>query len=84
LASNTFEKFQGGSFTWDWRTPVKVVLDIDRCSGHGRCYSLSPDVFASDEEGHSLLKVEGAPPELEEQVRQAAANCPERAISVEE
>src|ERR1700728_4031671 len=34
---------------------VKIILSADRCTGHGRCYSLAPELFDSDDEGHSVL-----------------------------
>jgi len=63
---------------------MKVVVDAERCVGHGRCYALAPDVFASDDRGHCELLVTDVPPELEAQARTGAANCPETAITVEE
>ena len=63
---------------------MKVILNSEACTGHGRCYVLAPDVFDADEEGYSVLKVAEVPPELEAQARAGVANCPERAISVEE
>ena len=27
----------------------RVTVDADRCTGHGRCYTLAPDVFDADE-----------------------------------
>ncbi len=32
-----------------------VEIDTDRCSGHGRCYALAPEVFAPDDEGYGRL-----------------------------
>ncbi len=62
---------------------MKVIIDHVACTGHGRCYTLVPALFDSDDEGHSVLLVEG---DLAESQRQealtAAANCPERAITV--
>ena len=63
---------------------VRVHVDPEACTGHGRCYSLSPDVFGADDDGHCLLASEEVPPGLEEQARRGAANCPEQAITVEE
>jgi ferredoxin len=63
---------------------MKVRIDSNLCSGHGRCYTLAPDVFGSDDNGYSLLKVSDVPTELEDQARSGVANCPERAISIEE
>jgi ferredoxin len=61
---------------------MKVTVDPDRCQGHARCWSLCPEVFSLDEEGHSVVSADEVPAELEEQVSRAAANCPERAITV--
>ena len=64
---------------------MRVVLDLDACEGHGRCYALAPDVFEPDDEGHAVLLVSGTlPPELERPARLAADNCPERAITIQE
>ena len=64
---------------------MRIVLDSEACQGHGRCYSLAPDLFEADEEGYSVLLVTGAvPPELHEAARLAADNCPEFAITLVE
>ena len=63
---------------------MRVILDREKCQGHGRCYALSPTLFDTDDEGYAVLKVEGdLPPELEDDARIAADNCPEYAITVE-
>jgi ferredoxin len=63
---------------------MKLVLDNDKCQGHGRCYSLAPDLFESNDIGNSVLKVTGeVPPELEAAARLAVDNCPEYAIEIE-
>jgi ferredoxin len=61
---------------------VKVTVDADVCTGHGRCYVLGPDVFSPDDFGHCLVLRADVPPELEHQARTAAESCPERAITV--
>jgi len=63
---------------------MKVIIDHEACTGHGRCYVLSPDVFDADDEGYSTLRMTDVPPELEAQARTAVLNCPERAITIEE
>ncbi len=60
----------------------RVSVDADRCTGHGRCYSLAPDVFDADEIGHSKLIVEEVCGELKQQASLAAQNCPENAITL--
>jgi ferredoxin len=62
---------------------VKVHIDSERCQGHGRCYDLTPGLFADDEEGYGQVIGDGVvPPGQEGQARLAAANCPERAIDL--
>ncbi len=64
---------------------MRVRLDSEKCQGHGRCYALAPDLFESDDEGYSVLKITGdVPAELEEAARLAADNCPEFAIELDE
>jgi ferredoxin len=62
---------------------VKVTVDVDLCTGHGRCYALAPDVFAPDDFGHcEVIVVEPATDNTQSQARLGAENCPERAITV--
>ena len=65
---------------------MKIVIDEERCTGHGRCYSLVPELFDSDDPGHSLLRDPGAEVSAD-QVRQAQVavdNCPEDCISLQD
>ncbi|MBN2624154.1 MAG: ferredoxin [Acidimicrobiales bacterium] len=67
------------------RSAMKVHVDQERCQGHGRCYSLAPELFEPDEIGNSVEIGDGTvPPGLEEAARKAVLNCPEQAISLEE
>ncbi len=62
---------------------MKVVIDADRCTGHGRCYTLAPEVFDADDRGLGVVKGTGeVGAELEATARRAVANCPEQAIAV--
>jgi ferredoxin len=64
---------------------VRVTIDPDACTGHGRCYTLAAGVFDSDDRGLGVVSIEGdIPAELEKVARQAVANCPEQAISIVE
>ena len=62
---------------------MRIHLDREACQGHGRCYALAPELFDSDEEGYSVLLVEGGevPAGAEEAARLAVDNCPEYAIT---
>jgi ferredoxin len=59
-----------------------VHVDADRCVGHGRCYTLAPEVFDADDVGHSIVRVEDVSGALEAQAEDAERNCPEAAITL--
>ena len=63
---------------------MRIVLDAQRCTGHGRCYSLAPELFDSDDDGHSVVIAPEVPAALEAQARLAVDNCPESCISLED
>ena len=60
----------------------RVRVDPDRCTGHGRCYTLAPDVFDADEVGHSIVLVDEVSGELEAHAVIGEQNCPESAITI--
>ena len=63
---------------------MRVIVDHDRCQGHGRCYDLAPEVFGADDEGYVVLLAEGdLPDELVEPARKGVLNCPEQALTLE-
>ena len=64
----------------------KVKVDSEKCQGHNRCYAMAPGMFKVDELGYATPRGDG---ELKnekdiELAERAVANCPERAISIEE
>ena len=61
---------------------MRLRIDPELCAGHGRCYSLAPEVFDCDEFGHGTLVSEEVPEALRAKAELGAANCPEGAISV--
>ena len=62
---------------------VKVSIDRDVCQGHARCWEVCPDVFDLDREGYAVVTRPEVNGDLEGEVAEAAANCPEGAITVE-
>ena len=62
---------------------MKMHLDSEKCQGHGRCYSLAPDLFDCDDLGTAIVVVAG---ELDDEqlakAQLAAGNCPEFAITI--
>lgn len=63
---------------------MKIRLDVDACTGHGRCYALAPDVFDADDVGHCVSKLDDVPSELQADARVAVANCPEVALTIDD
>ncbi len=61
---------------------TRVSVDADACTGHGRCYTLAPDVFDADDVGHCVVLAEEVSGDLEARAQAAAQNCPEGAITV--
>lgn len=62
---------------------MRILLNAEACTGHGRCYSLEPDLFDADEFGHCVVLAPEVPTGREDGARSAAANCPEHALTVE-
>lgn len=63
---------------------MRIELDAETCTGHGRCYALAPRVFAPDDMGHCEIMVAEPSPELEGSARAAVASCPEDALRIVE
>jgi ferredoxin len=61
---------------------TRIFLDAERCTGHGRCYTLAPDVFDADEVGHCVVLSADVSGDLEGQAVTAEQNCPEGAITL--
>ena len=62
---------------------MRVLIDSDRCQGHGRCYDLAPQLFTEDEEGYGQVIGEGkVSADDEHQAQLAFSNCPENAVQI--
>jgi ferredoxin len=63
-------------------SPLRVVVDLNRCQGYAQCCFLAPDAFWLH--GEEALWYDPAPDEGQrEHVRRAAAACPVQAILLE-
>ena len=63
---------------------MRLFVDVAKCSGHGRCYSVAPDLLDADDEGFVTARGStiDVPPTLVAAARRAAESCPEEAITV--
>lgn len=63
---------------------MKLTVDGDRCTGHGRCYPLAPELLDSDDDGYVTHRGEvvGVPEHQVAHAREAAGTCPEGAITL--
>jgi ferredoxin len=52
------------------------------CQGHARCWDICPEVFTIDDDGFSSVSETAVPAGLVGKVREAANNCPDRAITI--
>lgn len=61
-----------------------ISIDSDKCMGHGRCYSVAPDLLSDDDEG--FVAERGRCWKLPDgqvgDAQDAADACPEGAIAV--
>jgi len=65
---------------------MRIAVSKELCTGQGRCYVISPDLFTSDTEGFNAERGTefDVPSGFEKEARLAADTCPEGAISVVE
>ena len=63
---------------------MKAIVDEDLCLGCGICVDVCPEVFEMGEGDKAKVKVSPVPPEKESSCRDAAEQCPESAIKIED
>ena len=64
---------------------MRIRVDRDGCTGHGRCNAAAPELFELDEEGYNRGRHDGiidVPPGLEDVALRGVRACPERIITV--
>ena len=62
---------------------MKVIVDVDLCTGCGLCVDTCPEVFKMDDAVARVL-VESVPEDALDTCREAADNCPVEAVKIEE
>jgi ferredoxin len=62
---------------------MRLWIDTAICTGHGRCYSLVPELFETDDSGYGIVTCEEIDESQVERARSAVQNCPEHAIRID-
>jgi ferredoxin len=65
---------------------VKIRVDKERCMGHGRCWTVAPELLTYDEEGFVAIPADGmnVDPDQLGAAEEAVSSCPEEALSLVE
>lgn len=64
---------------------MRIVIDPQLCTGHGRCYVLSPGLFFDDERGYGQVIGDGTfDAARQAEATRAVEGCPEQAISIQD
>jgi ferredoxin len=65
---------------------MRISVDREQCVGHGRCYTVSPEVFEPDDEGFCAGQgiIREIPAGLEAAARAGGEACPAGAIAIAE
>jgi ferredoxin len=63
---------------------MKLAVDAQKCSGHGRCYTVAPELLEPDDDGFVTIRGSAVdlPPGSAADARKAADWCPEGAITL--
>ena len=61
---------------------LRVGIDPERCTGHGRCFAVAPDLFGPDDDGYGQPFAQAFADDLSEQAQLAVRNCPEDAVAI--
>ena len=64
---------------------MKLEVNAELCRGHGRCYTVAPDLLEDDDD-EGFVTVRGqiidVPDDQADAARNAAGSCPESAIQL--
>ena len=63
---------------------MRVKIDGEHCTGHGRCAKYAPNVFILDDDGYNTDRGNeiDVPEGEEDNAKRGMKSCPERAITL--
>jgi ferredoxin len=63
---------------------MKIRVDGDLCTGHGRCWTLAPEVYDADDDGYNggAGTVVDVAPGQEAAALRGLRSCPEAALTI--
>jgi ferredoxin len=61
---------------------MRIIVEHDRCEGHGLCELTAPQVYELDEDGMVHVNHAEMPPELETSAEAGAHMCPVAALRI--
>lgn len=61
---------------------MKIIIDQERCVGHARCATVSPELFELNDNGYIDSNGFDVPDGMDAQAQRGARACPERIISI--
>jgi ferredoxin len=63
---------------------LRILIDPVACDAYGYCAELLPEAISLDEWGYPIVEGRPLPPALVDAAKQAARDCPRRAITLRE
>jgi ferredoxin len=62
---------------------MRIRINRDICAGHAVCAAIAPELYTLDDDGYANADKAIVAPGMEALAERGAANCPERAITLE-
>ena len=63
---------------------MRIIIDQDRCMGHGQCELVAPDLFKLDADAIAQVLVDHPNDSQIKRLEEAIRRCPEAVISIED
>lgn len=60
---------------------MRVIVDVNRCEGHGRCQAIAPEVFELDRDAVSTVRLDPVPAQFRARALDGVGACPVAALT---